>query len=502
MDTNHSEKHKQEDGHKILVVDDEMGIRRGCERVLRSEGHRVLLAEGGKQGIEALKKEPDIDLVLVDLRMPGMSGHEFLAEAAIIAPETVFVMITAYATIEAAVEATKRGAYDFIAKPFAPDDLLRIVHRALERARLLRERNRLKEERQQQLLELMTEQSRLRMIIDCMTDGVLVCNAEQVLVLYNPAALKLVSCIPSDETPLDVETALQSEELAQMISVAATQRKRLSGEIRLGSGSEGMWILANVAPVSEGSSGQFLGTVSVLRDITEMKRVEQIKAQFVNMVAHELRSPLSAVDGFLSLLEQGYVKEEEKRQELIARSRQRIGALVDLVSDLLDGAQIEAGTVRREISPQDIEILLGEVMSYMKPLAEKNQVHMEMLVPKGLPPVQADKEDLIRLFTNLVSNGIKYNKRNGSVRIVAEQEGPYLKVAVVDTGIGVGKEGLGRLFTEFFREKKEETRDIKGTGLGLSIVKATVDFYHGQIEAESEIGKGTTFTVRLPFQSF
>lgn len=494
-------KEKLAENHKILVVDDEVGIRRGCERVLRAEGHTVLLAERAKQGLEILQEEPNMDLVLVDLRMPGMSGHEFLVAARKMAPDTVFVMITAYATIEAAVEATKRGAYDFLAKPFAPDDLLRLVNRALERVRLIRERNRLEDERRQRMLELMTEKSRLRRVIDCMADGVLVCNADQVLVLYNPAALKILSRIQTLRTPLELERALESKDLVQMISDAADLKKRLSGEVRLGPAPEEAWALANVAPVLDVASDNFLGTVTVLRDVTESKQLEEVKAQFVNMVAHELRSPLSAVDGFLSVLQQGYVEDRDKQQELLGKARRRIEALVDLVGDLLEVGRMESGTVRREIMPQGMDGILAEVAELIAPLAGEKGVRVEIQTPGDLPPVPADREELIRLFNNLVSNAVKYNREYGAVRISAEQEGPYIKVTVADTGIGISREGVDRLFTEFFREKREETKDIKGTGLGLSIVKGLVDFYHGTIQVESEVGKGSTFSVRLPFQA-
>lgn len=490
---------RQAESHKILVVDDEAGIRRGCERVLRSQGHGVLLAENGEKGLEILRQQPDMDLVLVDLRMPGISGFEFLVQAKDIAPETVFVMITAYATIEAAVEATKRGAYDFIAKPFAPDVFLRLVDRSLERVRLIRERNRLDAERRQRMLELVTEKSQFRTVIDCMADGVMVCNAEQVLVLYNPAALKILSPVQSVRTPLAVDEVLECGALVKMISHVSTQQKRLSNEVRLSSGPE-EWVLANVAPVVDMASGQFLGTVTVLRDITEVKRVEQVKAQFMNMVAHELRAPLTAVDGYLSVMDAGYVQDREKQHEIIKRSRQRIGALVDLVGDLLNVARMEAGTAGREITPQRIDSVLNEVEKLMEPLANQHLIRLEVQVPDHLPHIHADREELIRLFNNLVGNAIKYNKQDGCVRITAEQDGPYVRLSVADTGIGISKEGLSRLFSEFFREKKHGTRHVTGTGLGLSIVKRIVDFYHGRIEVESELGKGSTFTVWLPFK--
>lgn len=490
---------RQAQSHKILVVDDEGGIRRGCERVLRSQGHGVLLAESGEKGLEILRQQPDMDLVLVDLRMPGISGFEFLVQAKDIAPETVFVMITAYATIEAAVEATKRGAYDFIAKPFAPDVFLRLVDRSLERVRLIRERNRLDAERRQRMLELVTEKSQFRTVIDCMADGVMVCNAEQVLVLYNPAALKILSPVQSVRTPLAVDEVLECGDLVKMISHVSTQQKRLSNEVRLSSGPE-EWVLANVAPVVDMASGQFLGTVTVLRDITEVKRVEQVKAQFMNMVAHELRAPLTAVDGYLSVMDAGYVQDREKQHEIIKRSRQRIGALVDLVGDLLNVARMEAGTAGREITPQRIDSVLNEVEKLMEPLANQHLIRLEVQVPDHLPHIHADREELIRLFNNLVGNAIKYNKQDGCVRITAEQDGPYVRLSVADTGIGISKEGLSRLFSEFFREKRHGTRHVTGTGLGLSIVKRIVDFYHGRIEVESELGKGSTFTVWLPFK--
>ena len=493
-------KQNQAESHEILVVDDEEGIRRGCERVLRSQGHRVLLAESGEKGLEILRQQPDIDLVLVDLRMPGISGFDFLVQAKEIAAETVFVMITAYATIEAAVEATKRGAYDFIAKPFAPDDFLRLVNRALEHVRLIRERNRLDAEHRRRMLELATEKSQFRTVIDCMADGVMVCNAEQVLVLYNPAALKILSPVQSVQTPLAVSKVLECEDLVKMISNVSKQKKRVSNEVLLSSEPKETWVLANIAPVVDVGSGQFLGTVTVLRDITEVKRVEHVKAQFMNMVAHELRSPLSAVDGYLSVIGEGYVQDREKLQEFIKRSKQRIRALVDLVGDLLNMSRMEAGTVRREIVPQKIDSVLSEVKELMQPLADKNLIRLELHVTDPLPQINADGEELIRLFNNLVSNAIKYNKQDGYARISAEKDGPYVKVSVADTGIGISKKGLSQLFSEFFREKRKETKRITGTGLGLSIVKNIVDFYHGRIEVESEVGKGSTFTVWLPIE--
>jgi len=485
---------------RILVMDDEPGILRGCERVLRSEGHEVLLADRGEKGLELLRQNPDIDLVLVDLRMPGMGGLEVLTQAREWAPETVFVVITAYATLEAAIEATKRGAYDFLAKPFAPDELLRLVHRSLERVRLLRERNRLEAERRRRMLELATEQSRLRTIIDCMAEGVLVCNAEQELVLYNPAALKVLLPVSAGEAPSAAGEVVRPAEIVEMIAQASREPKRLSREVKLADAPQEEWVLADVAPVTDSASGQVLGTVTVLRDITQMKRIEQVKAQFMNMVAHELRAPLAAVDGYLTVMLEGLATDPAKQTEMLTRSKQRLGGLLDLVGDLLDVARMEAGTVRREIAPQQIEEIIGEVVELMQPLARESQVSLIRRASEGLPAVEADREELLRLLGNLVTNAIKYNRREGQVVVTAAPDGPYVRISVSDTGVGISEAGVPKLFREFFREKTAETRHVVGTGLGLSIVKRIVDFYHGRIDVRSRPGEGSTFTVWLPCQ--
>jgi len=492
---------------QILVLDDEPGIRRGCQRVLSAEGHQVWTAASVEEALQIMRTHPELAVALVDLRMPGgppempeMGGMAFLSAAQAEAPLLVCNVITAYATIETAIEATRRGAYDILPKPFTADELLRVVQKALQHHRLLREHQRLQAERERRLLELATEQSRLRGIINCMADAVLVCNAADELVLYNPAALRLLRGVQPGREAHPLAEVLASRELLELIYEGRTTQGWLSREILLEEGPPPAWGLANVTPVTEAKSGAFLGTVTVVRDITELHQIEQIKAQFVNMVAHELRAPLAAIDGYLAVLHEGLVPSEEKRKEMIARSRQRLQALLELVNDLLAVARMEAKTVQRQIQPQSLPQILEEAVELLQPMAQQAEVTLELEASSELPTVEADREELLRLFTNLISNGIKYNRPGGKVRIAAAAEGPYVRVAVADTGIGISPENIPYLFSEFFREKRRETARVTGTGLGLSIVKRIVDFYHGRVEVQSQVGEGTTFTVWLPCQ--
>src|SRR4030066_1426783 len=178
---------------QIIVIDDEQIMRDGCQRILSKDGWSVLTAENGKKGLEEIQGHPEnIDVILLDLMMPGMSGMEVLDQVRIIDPNLLVIVITGYATVESAVEAMKKGAYDFIPKPFTPDQLRIIVRRALERRTLQKEAEFLRREREKSLRDIATEKSKIKTIINCMGDGVLVCVRDSCIVLSNPAASRML----------------------------------------------------------------------------------------------------------------------------------------------------------------------------------------------------------------------------------------------------------------------------------------------------------------------
>jgi len=489
----------------ILVIDDEQIMRDGCSRILSRDGCSVICAENGKQGLEEIKGHPEnIDVILLDLMMPGMSGMEALDHIRAIDPNLLVIVITGYATVESAVEAMKKGAYDFIPKPFTPDQLRIIVKRALERRTLQKEAEFLRREREKSLRDIATEKSKIKTIINCMGDGVLVCDRDSCIVLSNPAASRMLKVSESSLIGNFLPQCNLHSELSMMIqeSLATTDKSysSVSQELSLGESGE-IFLRAHTAPVRN-DLGETLGSVTVLQDISHLKELDKMKSEFIAMVAHELRAPLAAVEQQLTVILNKMAGEvTEKQEQLLSRAKERTKGLLTLIKDLLDLSKIEAGMMVQYKEPLHLHEVVQKVVDLMRAEAEAKKLDLQFTAPPELSLISADRNSMEGIFTNLISNAIKYTPEGGKVWVHLGEEGEFVKVTVSDTGIGIKKEDLSRIFDKFYRVKTVETRQIVGTGLGLSIVKSVVDAHLGSISVESEEGGGTTFTVLLPKES-
>lgn len=486
----------------ILVVDDEKGIREGCRRILMSEGFSADVAENGEEGLKSTKAKP-YDLILVDLMMPVMSGLEMMEHVRQYDPEIIMIVITGFATIETAVEAMKHGAYDYIPKPFTPDQLLAVVNRGLEKRRLSLQAQRLMEERDQKLLEVAHEESKIHAIVNSMADGILVTNKERQLVLWNPAAVKMLNLDEKLEAGKDLGEVIKVKTLVDLINKAllpdSSQYTAISEEIEL-TNPEKKTLMANVSVIRD-RDGQDLGVVSTFRDITSLKELDQVKSQFVSMVTHELRAPLSAVEGYLSAYLSGAAgNDPQMNRQMLERAKARTHSLLDLVNDLLQFSRLESRRVERKKELLDLKDILVNTVELLRNQGEANEITISLDLPDALPLVEADRTEMEQVFTNLISNAIKYNVKKGKVTVSANPVNHYLNIEISDTGIGIDKEHLSCIFDEFYRVCVPETRYITGTGLGLSIVKRIVESHFGFIEVDSTVGKGTTFTVKLPIK--
>ena len=487
----------------ILVVDDERGIREGCRRILTAEGFLVDVAGNGKEGWDLVRAKKPYDLLLVDLMMPVMGGLELMDQVSGFDRDIIMIVITGFATIETAVEAMKHGAYDYVPKPFTPDQLLAVVNRGLEKRRLRIQTQRLMEERDQKLLEVAKEESKLRAIVDSMADGILVINNERQIVLWNPAAVKMLNLHEKLEAGRDIHEFIPQKDLIALIDKAftpdASQYTVLSEEIELGV-PESHTLMVNLSVVRD-NDGQGLGVVSVLRDITELTEINQVKTQFVTMVTHELRAPLAAIEGYLTAYLQGLAGTDPQiSRQMLDRAKQRAHALLELVNDLLEFSRLEAKKVVRKKELLDLSGVITSTVELFKAQGDPKGIQFQVDLPAPLPLIEADRGEMEQLFTNLISNAIKYNVKRGKVMVSAKRSNHALNIKVTDTGIGISEEHLDHIFEEFYRVSGPETRYTTGTGLGLSIVKKIVESHFGRIDVESKVGKGTTFTVKLPIK--
>jgi signal transduction histidine kinase len=370
----------------------------------------------------------------------------------------------------------------------------------LERRSLLLEAKKLREERERNLLELANEKSRTQTIIHCMGDGLLVTNRDEQVVFCNPAGRRLLKVKRPIQVGEPMTQVANDPELIALVEAAMSLKEgqEMASKELVARTSSDPVLMANCAPVKD-EKGQMIGVVTVLRDITELKELDKAKSTFVSMVAHELRAPLAAIEGYLDVILEGVGGDDPQRmRKILERSRERTQGLLALINDLLAISRMQAGRLAKEKEKLQMGILLKDVGELMKGQALEKKVNIEMEVPDDLPPIQANREDITRVFTNLLDNAIKYNHQKGKVSLRACADDAFVRVEVQDTGIGIPKKDIAHLFDEFYRVKSKETRLITGTGLGLSIAKKIVEEHNGHIEVESKLHQGSTFRVLLP----
>jgi len=360
------------EGSRVLVVDDDDMIRDACSLSLSKEGCVVETAEDGETGL-AMLEAFNPDLVLVDLKMPGMSGLEVLEEIQKRAPDVVSIVLTGFATIAIAVDAMKKGAYDFVTKPSTPDEIRIIVARGLEKRRLIMESKALK--------------------------------------------------------------------IAQ----------------------------------------------------------EKIRRNMISLVSHELRAPLAATVQFLEIIIGGMAgKVSEEAMEMIGRSSQRLREMLELVGRWLNLATFDPLRIADYFKPVDLSDIVGECVKAMGHVAGEKGIEIILERPENLHTMEGSREALQEVFNNLIGNAIKYNREGGWVKVRVFEDGDDICAEVRDNGKGIAEEHISRIFDEFYRVDGRRNAPIKGSGLGLSIVQTLVKAHWGTVAVESELGKGSSFTVRFP----
>ena len=474
----------------VLVIDDEERVREGCRKVLERDGYEVTIAESGAVGLDLIEGQ-HYDLILLDLMMPSLSGFDVLAHVKKLHPDTVIIVISGYATVENSIEAMKRGAFDFIPKPFSPEQLRVLTRKAIEYNRTMQ--------------DIAQEKSRMRVLINRLTDGVMATDSQKRVVLANPAFLRMTACQEVQIVGRPAGEVFGDDKLEGMIDRALDKSRdqlvELTEEICCAGQdgqAEGPVLNARCIPYVD-RAGRNVGTITVLHDITALKRLNEIQSEFVSMVSHEIRSPLNSVLAQMQVVLDGLAGElTPKQQEILHRASAKVKSLVSLSSELLDLARIESGLISQEREQLNLGEILEDQVTFQGAAAQAKKISLTLEPLPELPPVFANRRNMEEVFSNLISNAINYTPEGGAVVVAAAVEGGYLKASVTDDGIGIAPEELGRIFNRFYRIKNDKTRYIIGTGLGLAIVKGIVEAHNGFMRVESEPERGSTFHVYIP----
>jgi two-component system phosphate regulon sensor histidine kinase PhoR len=475
---------------RILVIDDEQRIRDGCFKILTKENCLVDVAESGEQGLEMIA-ENYYDIILTDLMMPGISGMEVIAKVREQHLDTVVIVITGFATLEHSIEAMKKGAFDFIPKPFTPEQLRVVVAKAVEMTRTLQ--------------DIATEKTRFKTLVNYLAGGVLVTDRNKNIILHNPALLRMLHYDgePLTDKPLSFLTA--DETLTGIIDgileLNPGEFKVLSAELIPPDKGEGLsdklYLRAQAVPFKSRSE-EILGSVTIIDDITPLKKLDEMKSAFVSMVSHELRSPLSTILSQIKVITDGLAGElSAKQADILHKMSRKVEGLVELTNDLLDLSRIEAGLIVQDKGQVQLMDILENLVEFMKSRAKEKDIHLA-LETANLPVINADTKSMEEVFSNLITNAIIYTPEGGKVNVAGEVKGDFLEIRVSDTGYGIASDQLPLIFERFYRVKTDKTRYIVGTGLGLPIVKSIVEAHNGTVRVESKEGVGSTFSVRLP----
>jgi PAS domain S-box-containing protein len=349
------------------------------------------------------------------------------------------------------------------------------------------------------------EASKSQAILESIADGVVVNNPQGQVILVNPAAEQILNRSCSYVETGEVHRLIEAFDdpgrtpaltaIEQMLAQANTPSRIEDTSVVLE--MDNRVINAHMAPVVA-RHDEFLGVVTILRDITKEVEADRAKSEFISTVSHELRTPMTAIKGYTDLLFGGAVGSlNDNQKHFVNVIQNNTGRLIALINDLLDISRIETGRVRFEPAPVKLGDIIADVVEAMAARSQERGLTLTYEVDVDLPEVMGDRDRLYQVLTNLIGNAINYTTEGG-VTVEAADVEMAVQVSVRDTGVGIDPEDIGHIFDRFYRADDPVVQEASGTGLGLPIVKMFVEMHGGRVWVDSEKGKGSKFIFILP----
>ncbi len=392
------------------------------------------------------------------------------------------------------IEKMKEGA-----EHFARGDLLhRLPETDLEEIGSLADAlNQMAAQLDDRIKTIINQRNELEAILSSMEEGVIAFDMDERIININQSAARIFETIPKDMLNRSIQEVIRNPELQQFVTQALSSTDHLEGDITLYRGGERIIYLHSTS--LRDSSGDQIGVLVVMNDVTQVRRLENIRRDFAANVSHEIKTPLTAIKGFVETLRHGSVKDPEEIERFLSIIQKHVNRLTVILEDLISLSKIEQDDEKKAIKLREnpIKNVLRTAIGNCREKADLknmtiNHVCEENMVAMIDPPL------LEQALVNLLDNAIKYSDEGSSVHISAFQKEDSIIIRVQDHGIGITKEHLPRIFERFYRVDKARSRNLGGTGLGLAIVKHISQAHGGYATVESTPGKGSTFSLHLP----
>ena len=348
---------------------------------------------------------------------------------------------------------------------------------------------------ERQFSTIETEKNQLKTILDGMVEGVLVTNAQGEILLANPALQSILGLGDSSLGRTLLE-CVRNKMIHESIQRVLQGGKPEEQEVLLGAGSRERYLILHAVPLT--MNGKNKGSVSVFYDVTNLRKLERVRQEFVANASHELKTPLTNILGYAETLRRGALQEANAAR-FIEKIENHAIQLKNLVDHILKLSEIESGHLELHPTPLHLETLLAELQGDFEEALFKKRLLFEKRMPPGFL-VHADPSILKQILKNLLDNAIQYTSEEGKITVAAETVGHFHRVTVFDTGIGIPEKDLPHIFERFYCVDKARSREGGGTGLGLSIVKHLVQAQGGEVGVESQLGNGSSFFFTLPIK--
>lgn len=347
--------------------------------------------------------------------------------------------------------------------------------------------------------KVLSDKRETEAVIRSIAEGLVVVDAKGNVIMMNPAAENLLDVSRKDKIGRPILENLRREQLVSLTKGGPGSKNGREIEI-ISQEDETKRILRSSSAVIENENGKTVGMVSVLTDITRQKELDRLKSNFVSNVTHELRTPLVAVQKAIALLLGGTAgRVSGTQEEFLSLAERNLKRLSILIDDLLDLSKLEAGKMQIRRQRVSIVKVVDECVENLHTWARTKSINIDKEADKDIPEIEIDPDRIAQVLNNLIGNAIKFTPENGNIKIQTSiRNNDEVQVSVEDTGIGIAKEDLGKIFDKFYQAGERVATDISGTGVGLSIAKEIVELHKGKIWVESEKGYKTKFIFTLP----